>query len=155
MTVGATAITLFYPPVDTQRFSAWLAGLLASARDAPGYVSARESVQGDGQLDWAVEVSFDDADLLDEWLDSAERQAAFEQGEAQEHRRRACDLVLNERELPPGSAPLFPDTKAPRFFQLIPPGNGCRSCASGQRASSRGGFDRTNANRYCHGCAGN
>lgn len=70
MTVGASAITIFHPPSDPERFGRWVAGYLASARHSFGYVSARQSVQGSGQLDWAVEVAFGNADLLDAWLDS-------------------------------------------------------------------------------------
>jgi len=77
MTVGATAITIFHPPADPEGFGRWVAGYLASARHTSGYVSARKSVQGGRQLDWAVEVSFEGAERLDAWLDSAERQRAL------------------------------------------------------------------------------
>ncbi len=70
MTVGATAITIFHPPSEPERFGRWVAGYLSSARHSPGYVIGRESVQGSRQLDWAVAVSFDKADLLDAWLEA-------------------------------------------------------------------------------------
>jgi antibiotic biosynthesis monooxygenase (ABM) superfamily enzyme len=76
MTLGACAITTFHPTTDPERFGRWLAGYLASARHSLGYVSARESVQEGRRLDWAVEVAFGNADLLDAWLDSPERQAS-------------------------------------------------------------------------------
>jgi hypothetical protein len=54
MTVGASAITIFHPPSDPERFGHRVAGLLAAASNTRGYVSARRSVQRDGH--WTVEV---------------------------------------------------------------------------------------------------
>ena len=107
MTVGATAITFFHPPPDPARFGRWVAGYLASARHTSGYVSARESVQGGGQLDWAVEVSFDSADLLHAWLDGAERRAMLSEGGTHGGWRCASDLILANGELPPTNAAVF------------------------------------------------
>ncbi len=107
MTVGASAITFFHPPPDPARFGQWMAGYLASARHTSGYVSARESVQAEGQLDWAVQVSFDSPDLLDAWLDSDERRAVLSEGTTQGYWRCASDLVLAGGELPPTNAAVF------------------------------------------------
>jgi uncharacterized protein len=113
MTVGATAITIFHPPAEPERFSRWVAGYLATARHSDGYVSARQSVQGSRQLDWAVEVCFDSADLLDAWLDCAERHAVLSEGEASGYWRRAADLVLAHGELPPATTAVFLHSVAP------------------------------------------
>jgi hypothetical protein len=107
MTVGATTITIFHPPSDPQRFGRWVAGYLASARHCNGHVSARQSVQDSGQLDWAVEVSFENTDLLDAWLDSAERHAQLTEGQAQGYWRAASDLIVAPSELPPANAGVF------------------------------------------------
>jgi len=113
MTVGATAITLFHPPSDPQRFGRWAASYIASARHTSGYVSERESVQGGRQLDWAIEVSFDSTQNLDDWLDGAQRQAALREGEAQGFWRSASDLILIEGELPPANLGAFLHSVAP------------------------------------------
>lgn len=113
MTAGARAITLFHPPSDPARFGQWVVGYLASARHSPGHVSARESVQGNRPLDWAVEVTFRDADLLDAWLDSAERQAVLREGETQGWWQRASDLVLTQGEPPPANVGIFLHSVAP------------------------------------------
>jgi uncharacterized protein len=111
MTVGATAITIFHPPSEPQRFAQWVAEYLASARHASGYVAARESVQSDGRpdraLDWATAVSFDSAERLDAWFDSAERQHVLAEGESQGFWRCASDLILADGELPPSNAGVF------------------------------------------------
>ena len=103
----AAAITIFHPPADPDRFGEWMARYVASARQSNGYVSARESVQASAQLDWAVEVSFRDADLLDAWLDGAERGAMLRAGEAEGWWRRSVDLVLAHGEPPPANAGVF------------------------------------------------
>lgn len=107
MSAGAAAITIFHPPSNPERFSRWVAEYQACACHSLGYVSARESVQGSGQLDWAVEVAFDSADLLDAWLDSPERQAVLSDGEAYGYWRCASDLILAEGEPPPGNVGVF------------------------------------------------
>jgi hypothetical protein len=81
MSAGAAPITVSHPPSDPERFGRWVAGYQACARHSFAYVSARESVQGSGQLDWSVEVAFHNADLLDTWLDSPERQAVLRDGD--------------------------------------------------------------------------
>ncbi|OBA82916.1 hypothetical protein A9W99_10095 [Mycobacterium sp. 1164966.3] len=100
-------MTLFHPPSDPQLFDRWVTGYLASARHCVGHVSARQSVQNGGQLDWAVEVSFDSAELLDAWLDSDERQALLVDGQAQGCWRSAADLILARGELPPANTGVF------------------------------------------------
>jgi uncharacterized protein len=107
MTVGATAITIFHPPSDPQRFGRWVAGYLASARHFSGHVSARQSVQGGEHLDWAAEVTFENADLLDAWLDSAERSEQLSEGQTQGYWRSASDLILASGEVPPPNAGVF------------------------------------------------
>lgn len=113
MTVGATAITLFHPPSDPERFGRWAATYIASARHTSGYVSARESVQGSQQLDWALEVRFDSAEDLDEWLDGTERQATLADGQSLGFWRSAGDLILTEGELPPANLGVFLHSVAP------------------------------------------
>jgi uncharacterized protein len=107
MTVGATAITIFHPPAEPHRFATLVGRLLTCARSAPGYVGGRESVTGTGQLDWAVEVTFDSAERLDEWLDGPARREALRDGEAEGFWRQTTDLVLAGRELPPAGIGLF------------------------------------------------
>jgi uncharacterized protein len=107
MTVGACAIRTFYPPSDPERFGRWVAGDQACARHSLGYVSARQSVQGSGDLDWAVEVAFGNADLLDAWLDSFERQTLLSEGEAHRCWRCAFDLILAQGEPPPANVSVF------------------------------------------------
>jgi uncharacterized protein len=96
---GACAITLFHPPSDAGRFGHWVASYLATARHSPGHEGARESVQGD-RLDWGVEVAFGNSDLLDAWLDSAERRAVLREGEAQGWWRCSSDLIVTRGEAP-------------------------------------------------------
>src|SRR5262249_25027031 len=113
MTVGATAITIFHPPSDPEQFGHWVAAYLAAASNIRGYVGARRSVQRDGDLDWALEVSFENADLLDAWLDSGDRQGVLREGEARGFWRRASDLIIARGELPPANAGVFLHSVAP------------------------------------------
>jgi uncharacterized protein len=107
MTAGASAITLFHPPSDPARFGQWVASYLASARHSPGHVRVRESVQGGRPLDWGVEVTFDDADSLDAWLDGTERRALLREGETQGWWRCASDLILAQGEPPAANVGIF------------------------------------------------
>ncbi|RUP05676.1 MAG: antibiotic biosynthesis monooxygenase [Mycobacterium sp.] len=113
MTVGASAISLFHPPGDPDRFGGWLEDYLAVARRTPGYATARQSVPGVAELDWAVEVSFDDTETLDAWLDSTPRRRLLAAGAAQGFGRCASDVVLAPGELPPGNAAVFLHRVAP------------------------------------------
>lgn len=113
MTVVATAITIFHPPADAKGFSQWAAGYVDAARHSQGYVSARQSVQGTRQLDWAVEVRFDSADLLDAWLEGTERASALREGEACGYWRCSSDMILLEGEPPPAGAAVFLHSVAP------------------------------------------
>ncbi len=113
MTAVATAITTFHPPSDPDRFGQWVARYLAAARQSVGHVSARESVQGSAQLDWAIEVSFGDANLLDAWLDSAERRAVLSEGQANGCWQRSADLILAHGEPPPANTGIFLHSVAP------------------------------------------
>src|ERR1700733_5577357 len=103
---GACAITLFHPPSDAGRFGHWVASYLATARHSPGHEGARESVQGD-RLDWGVEVAFGNSDLLDAWLDSAERRAVLREGEAQGWWRCSSDLIVTRGEAPAANVGIF------------------------------------------------
>ncbi|MCV7429905.1 antibiotic biosynthesis monooxygenase [Mycobacterium montefiorense] len=107
MTADACAITLFHPPSDPARFGQWVVSYLASARHSPGHVGARESVQGSRPLDWAVEVAFHDADSLDAWLDSPDRQAVLRDGKTQGCWQCASDLVLTAGESPAADVGVF------------------------------------------------
>jgi antibiotic biosynthesis monooxygenase (ABM) superfamily enzyme len=113
MTVGATAITTFHPPSEPERFSGWVDEYLAVARRASGYVNARQSVQSDLQFVWAVEISFDSAESLDTWLDSAQRQEVLAAGAEQGFWRSTSDLILAEGEQPPANAGVFLHSVAP------------------------------------------
>jgi antibiotic biosynthesis monooxygenase (ABM) superfamily enzyme len=104
---GACAITLFHPPSDSGRFGHWVASYLASARHSPGHVGARESVQGNRPLDWGVEVAFSNSELLDAWLDSAERRAVLREGESQGWWRCSSDLILTRGEAPAANVGIF------------------------------------------------
>ena len=98
MTAGASAITLFHPPADPARFGQWVVSYLASASHSPGHVGARESVQGNRPLDWAVEIAFRDSEALDAWLDSPAREAVLREGETQGWWRCASELILTRGE---------------------------------------------------------
>src|SRR5271163_1661017 len=113
MTAVASAITTFHPPSDPDRFGQWVARCLASARQSVGNVSTRESVQGSAELDWAIEVSFGDANLLDAWLDSAERRAVLSEGQANGCWQRFADVVLAHGEPPPANEGIFLHSVAP------------------------------------------
>ncbi len=90
-----------------------MASYLASARHSPGHVGARESVQGNGRLDWGVEVTFRDSDLLDAWLDSDERRAVLREGESQGWWRCSSDLILTRGEAPAANVGIFLHSVAP------------------------------------------
>jgi uncharacterized protein len=90
-----------------------MATYLASARQSAGHVSARQSVPDSAQLDWAVQVSFDDADLLDAWLDGPQRAAVLSDGQANGWWQRCTDLILVAGEPPPGDAGIFLHSVAP------------------------------------------
>lgn len=107
MPAVAAATTIFHPPSDPDSFGQWMARYLASAHQSNGYVSERESVQANAQLDWAVEVSFRDADSLDAWLDGTQRAAVLRAGEAEGWWRRSADLVLGHDEPPPENSGVF------------------------------------------------
>lgn len=110
---GATAITIFHPPSDTERFGRWVKKYLDSARHTFGYVSERESVRASADLDWAIEVSFDSTKTLDAWLDSSQRQDLLADGEEQGFWRRESDLILIRGESPPNNAAVFLHSVAP------------------------------------------
>lgn len=84
-----------------------MASYLASARHSPGHVGARESVQGNRPLDWGVEVAFSNSELLDDWLDSAERRAVLREGESQGWWRCSSDLILTRGEAPAANVGIF------------------------------------------------
>jgi uncharacterized protein len=113
MTVGATAITTFHPPSEPERFGGWVDEYLAVARQASGYVNARQSVQSGLQFVWAVAISFDSAESLDTWLDSAQRKEVLAAGADQGFWRSTSDLILAEGELPPANAGVFLHSVAP------------------------------------------
>ncbi|GAB3010190.1 antibiotic biosynthesis monooxygenase [Mycobacterium bourgelatii] len=106
MTLGACAITIFHPPADPAGLGRWVAEYIASAGNAPGYLSARESVPGSGHLDFAVEVTFEHTEQLHEWLDGSERDAVLRDGQAHGF-WCAAELILAEGELPPTNAGVF------------------------------------------------
>src|ERR1700744_3054273 len=110
---GATAITVFHPPSDPERFGRWVKTYLASARHSSGYVGERESVQANRGLDWAIEVSFDSAETLDAWLDGAQRKDLLADGGHQGFWRRASDLILIHGESPPDNVAVFLHSVAP------------------------------------------
>jgi antibiotic biosynthesis monooxygenase (ABM) superfamily enzyme len=107
MTAGASAITIFHPPSDPDRFGQWVLRYLACAGHSVGHVTARESVHGNRRLDWAVEVTFRNPDLLHAWLDCPERQAVLGEGEAHGCWRSASDLILAQDEPPPANVGIF------------------------------------------------
>ncbi|QUR67531.1 antibiotic biosynthesis monooxygenase [Mycobacterium spongiae] len=113
MAFDPTAITLFHPPSDPEGFATWVAEYRAAARRAHGYVGALESVHATEYLDWALKVSFASAELLESWLDSAERQALLIEGQAQGYWRSAPDLIIAEGELPPANVAVFLHSVAP------------------------------------------
>ncbi|HTQ22609.1 antibiotic biosynthesis monooxygenase [Mycobacterium sp.] len=54
-----------------------------------------------------MEVCFESVDLLDAWLDSAERQAILADGQSQGYWRSAADLIVARGELPPANTGIF------------------------------------------------
>jgi antibiotic biosynthesis monooxygenase (ABM) superfamily enzyme len=158
-----------------------VARYLASARRSVGHVSARESVQGSAELDWAIEVSFGDVNLLDTWLDSAERRAVLSEGQANGCWQRSVDLVLANGEPPPANAGIFLHSvapgkeaefvaaksdltrsssafrgyEAPQCVRPIPPASGRRYFGFVRRISWRRGCGHRNAKKHCHACAAN
>ncbi|ODR02091.1 hypothetical protein BST27_06690 [Mycobacterium intermedium] len=100
-------MTIFHPPADPAGFGRWAAVYVACADRAPGYLGARESVQGSRPLDFAVEVTFERTDQLHAWLDSSERDAVLRDGQAHGYWRCAAELILAEGELPPTNAGVF------------------------------------------------
>jgi antibiotic biosynthesis monooxygenase (ABM) superfamily enzyme len=112
MTV-TSAITIYHRPPDPEGFCRWSTEYIAAARQASGYVDARQSVDSGGELDWAVEVSFEREELLHAWLDSPQRQAVLAKGEAAGFWRSASDLILADCEPPPASAGVFLHSVAP------------------------------------------
>jgi antibiotic biosynthesis monooxygenase (ABM) superfamily enzyme len=110
---GAAAITVFHPGVDPQAFDAWARGLLASAASAAGHTDSRISVHDETGLDWAVEVTFDTAAQLDEWLDSPQRRRLLADGEKLGFSCSSGDLVLAENGIPPEGVALFVHNVAP------------------------------------------
>ncbi|WP_118915148.1 hypothetical protein [Mycobacterium shigaense] len=98
---AVAAITIFYPPSDPDGFGQWVIKYLASARRSAGHLSARESIRPTAQWDWAVEVSFTNANFLEGRLDSAQRKSILSEGEADGRWRRSADLVLHRDQPPP------------------------------------------------------
>lgn len=113
MSIGAAAVTIFHPPADSERFGRWVTGYLATARHSSGYVGTRQSVQKVSQFDSAVEVRFETVEMLDAWLDGAERQGALAEGEAQGFWRSACDLIIAHGDAPPANVAVFLHNVAP------------------------------------------
>lgn len=92
---SATAVTIFHPASDPAAFDGWLADVRASARAAAGFASSSMSVH-DGDLDWAMAVTFSGAGPLHAWLDSRERRAVLEDGQTKGFWVRAADLILGD-----------------------------------------------------------
>lgn len=78
------------------------------------WIRNRARIGSTKQANWAVEVVFDSAELLDTWLDSPERQTVLSEGEAQGCWRCASDLILGPDELPPANTGVFLHSVAPR-----------------------------------------
>jgi uncharacterized protein len=110
---GTAAITVFHPGVDPQPFDAWAQGLLASAASVAGYTDSRISVHDQAGLDWAVEVTFDTAAQLDEWLDSPQRRRLLADGDKLGYCCSSGDLVLAENGMPPEGVAVFIHSVAP------------------------------------------
>lgn len=107
MTAAATAITVFHRVPDTPGFDTWLAGVVASAGNADGFVAARVSVHHDPRLDPAVEVTLRTEDLLHTWLDGSSRKAVLREGESLGYFRASSDLVIVEGSVPPVGVGVF------------------------------------------------
>ncbi|OBK31674.1 hypothetical protein A5634_13325 [Mycobacterium asiaticum] len=100
-------MTIFHPPADLERFDRWVVEYITAARQANGYVGARQSVHTGEQLDCAVAVTFGSTESLDAWLDSAQRRAVLAEGATHGVWRSDADLILADGELPPGNAGVF------------------------------------------------
>ena len=99
---AATAVTIFHPTTDPEGFDRWLSDLRASAQSADGFVSSSASLH-DGDLDWAVAVTFCSEDVLHRWLDGGQRRAVLKDGQACGYWCRTADLILGARiEAAPG-----------------------------------------------------
>ena len=67
----AIAVTIFHRVADPDVFDGWVCDVRAAAQVARGFVALAASISRDTPLDWAVAVTFESVDLLDEWLDGA------------------------------------------------------------------------------------
>jgi antibiotic biosynthesis monooxygenase (ABM) superfamily enzyme len=101
---AATAVTIFHPAADPEGFGRWVSGLRASAQSAEGFGSSSVSLH-DGDLDWAMAVTFTSEHELHRWLDSSQRQIVLEDGQCQGFWCRTTDLILGDGiEAAPGTS---------------------------------------------------
>ena len=108
----ATGVTVFHPVADSDGFASWLPELDASARAAPGYISARASMHDDPLLDWAHSATFATEDQLHRWLDSPERTRVLDAGQALGYWRQTSDLVTTDSGAPAGVGAFRHNVKA-------------------------------------------
>ncbi len=106
-TVEAMGITCFAPHGDRDGFRSWSEQLGRAAGSAPGFVADQGGVVDPGSadsraLEWAVAVTFASEADLHAWLDSTERRALLDAGQAAGFYRRNADLIVVEGQ-PPGT----------------------------------------------------
>ena len=170
---AAAAVTIFHPAADPDGFDRWVSDLGASARTAEGFGSGSVSVH-DGDLDWAMAVTFSSEDLLHRWLDSSQRQAVLEGVQLQGYWCRTTDLILGDGiEAAAGTSAFRHSVAAGKEAEFVRiqdrlalassqfPGygarcccrptaatSGCRCSGSGRRSSSRRGCGRASGTRH-------
>jgi antibiotic biosynthesis monooxygenase (ABM) superfamily enzyme len=113
MSAAATAVTVFHPVADPQRFESWLADMTTCAGAAEGFVASRAAAYDDPTLDPAALVIFRTEDLLHRWLDGPECREVLRRGQALGFWARSSDLVLVEGDLPPDGVSVFMQSVAP------------------------------------------
>lgn len=92
-------------PGREREFEAWLHTLVAQAEKARGYLGAEiQQPMASRPDEWVVIYRFASPDLLEGWLDSGQRRALLEQGEALSVGPAREQVVVLERNLDPVTA---------------------------------------------------
>ncbi len=113
MSTTATAIAIFeVDAANRDSVLSWQSELDSEAAKRPGFVGSHFTRGFEEHDDWAAAVTFDSEPHLRHWLDSPERAALLEQGEAYGARTRST-LVLLPGERPPAGVAVFLHSVAP------------------------------------------
>ena len=110
----ATAVSLFHRTGDPAGFAAWAQDVAAAAASLPGHLRNSVGAPSSPEFDWAISSTFDSAEDLHRWLDSAARSTALIDGAGRGFQRKCADLIL------PGAAALPTGTSV--FEHQVGPG---------------------------------